>query len=305
MQQTPGPRSPAWGDIVQRLRLQIQKPYILLPGAVVVLMLAVALGVQPKSSGAASSTDAPSLDIRAVGTPTAAAATQTPLPTATPLSTATPKPSPTVAGNATPPAASPSAVTSPAASPASNPTSQVAGVQATPTPDDGSLAFQTTQCGAIKETSVTLAVEQNISGISVRATNAAIYPIDYFSCILMATGGPEATNLSVSLQRTQKAGATHAVLIDLWIANTSRDFGQVNLRTASLAAAGQVFIPTATLGGRSEVVISGGQARSVTLVVAITDTVTENVGPVTLSIDPPLWGGKPTAGKYQLFLPTP
>jgi len=139
----------------------------------------------------------------------------------------------------------------------------------------------------------------------VRATNAAIYPIDYFSCILMATGGPDATNLAVSLQRTQKSGATHAVLVDLWIANTSRDFGQVNLRTASLAAAGQVFTPTATLGGRSEVVISSGQARSVTLVVAITNTITDNVGPVTLSIDAPLWGGKPTPGKYQLFLPTP
>jgi hypothetical protein len=303
--QTPGPRPPAWGGIVQRLRVQIQKPYIMMPGAVVVLMVAVAFGVQPKSHGAASSPDAASLSISVAGSPTPDPGSATPQPTATPTSPATPTPSATPAASVTAAAASPTAAPSPAGNAPASPTSQVAGVQATPTPDDSALAFQTTQCGPIKETSVPLAVEQNLSGISVRATNAALYPIDYFSCILMATGGPDATNLAVSLQRSQKAGSTHAVLIDLWIANTSKDFGQVNLRTASLAAAGQVFTPTATLGGRSEVVISSGQARSVTLVVAITNTISEAVGPVTLSIDPPLWGGKPTPGKYQLFLPTP
>jgi len=274
-----------------------------MPGAVVVLMVGVAFGVQPRSTSVASGADATSLNIISPdGSPTHAPGSPTAQATVTPVPTATPKPAAT--SNAAP-AATVSAVASSVATPAASPTSQVAGVQATPTPDDSALAFETTQCGPIKETSVPLAVEQNLSGVSVRATNAAIYPIDYFQCILMATGGADATNLSLSLQRSQKAGATHAVLLDLWITNTSRDFGQVNLRTAALAAAGQVFTPTATLGGRSDVVISSGQARSLTLVIAITNTISDNVGPVTLTIDPPLWGGKPTLGKYQLFLPTP
>ncbi len=302
MQHTPGPRPPGSGDIVQRLRLQIRKPQILMPGAIVVLMVAVAFGVQPRSTGVASGSDGSSLSINAPGSPTPTPGSPTPRATATPSSQATPTPSATPGAGSTATAV-PSATNT--TSPAASPTSQVAGIQATPTPDDSSLAFETTQCGPIKETSVSLAVEQNLSGISVRAMNAAIYPIDYFRCILMATGGPDATNLAMSLQRNQKAGATHAILLDLWIVNTSRDFGQVNLRTASLAAAGQSFSPTATLGGRSEVVISSGQARGVTLVVAITNTVSDNVGPVTLTIDPPLWGGRPTPGKYQMFLPTP
>jgi hypothetical protein len=72
-----------------------------------------------------------------------------------------------------------------------------------------------------------------------------------------------------------------------------------------VAAAGQSFSPIATLGGRSEVVVSSGQGRNVTLVVAIRNTVGATAGPVTLVIEAPLSGGTPVAGKYQLFLPTP
>ena len=98
---------------------------------------------------------------------------------------------------------------------------------------------------------------------------------------------------------------TTILLVDLWIANSSRQFGQVNLRTAQVAAAGQAFSPIATLGGRSEVVVSSGQGRNVTLVIAVRNTVGATPGPVTLVVEAPLSGGTPVAGKYQLFLPTP
>lgn len=107
------------------------------------------------------------------------------------------------------------------------------------------------------------------------------------------------------VSKAEREGMTHAVLIDLWITNSSREFGQVNLRTAVISAAGQVFSPLATLGGRSEVVVSGGQGRNVTLVAAVKNTIGSGTGPITVSIDAPLAGGKQTAGKYQLFLPTP
>jgi hypothetical protein len=98
---------------------------------------------------------------------------------------------------------------------------------------------------------------------------------------------------------------THAILIDLWITNAGRDFGQVTLKDAQLAAAGQLFSPLATLGGRADVVVASGQGRNVTLVVAIKNSLGPTTGPVTLTIGSPLFGGQPTAGKYSLFLPTP
>jgi len=75
--------------------------------------------------------------------------------------------------------------------------------------------------------------------------------------------------------------------------------------TASLAAAGASSGPLANLGGRSEVVVSSGQGRAVTLVITVKNTVGANTGPMTLTLDGPMASGKQVAGKYQLFLPTP
>jgi hypothetical protein len=186
----------------------------------------------------------------------------------------------------------------------------VAGVRSTPefTPTatvDPELQRQPTQCGELKEQTTVLAVEQSISGVSIKATRAAVYPIEYFRCILMATGGQEAYGLAASILKAEQQGQTHVALIDLWIANASKQFGQVNVRGATLSAAGQTFSPTATLGGRSEVVVSSGQGRNLSLVVAIKNTVGATTGPMTLVVEAPLIGGNPVAGKYNLFLPTP
>ncbi len=208
----------------------------------------------------------------------------------------------------TPSPPSPTPQPSPAASPPSPPETAVAGVRSTPPASptvDAALLEQPTQCGPLRETAVALAVEQAISGISVRATRAAIYPIDYFTCILIAAGGNESLQLASALRKQESAGLTHVVLIDLWVANGSKLFGQLNLRTATVAAAGQAFPAVATLGARSELVLASGQGRNVTLVAAARNTVTENLGPVTIVIDAPLAGGTPVAGKYQLFLPIP
>lgn len=150
-----------------------------------------------------------------------------------------------------------------------------------------------------------LSVEQTLYGVSLRATKASVFPIEYFRCILRATGGNDAHALASSIDKAFKDGSTHAVLIDVWVANSNRDFGQLNLKSATLAAAGQMFAPLATLGGRAEVVVSGGQGRAVTIVIPVKESVGPTIGPVTLVAEAPLVGGKKTAGKYQLFLPLP
>lgn len=279
-------RPPAPDSLAARLK----QPHYLIPIAIVGVMLAVAFGVQPGSSH-----------------PTAedafAASVSPPASTATPAATSTPLPSATaeVPVQPSPDAASPAAATS-------APTGEVAGARSTPeaTPSiDPELASQPTQCGALQESTTALAVEQSINGVSIKATRAAVYDVDYFTCILMATGGQEAVGLASAVSKAARQGMTDIVLVDLWAANSSRLFGQVNLRTASLAAAGQTFGAIATLGGRSEVVISSGQGRTVTAVFAIENNVGATSGPLTLVVDAPLAGGTPTAGKYQLFLPTP
>ncbi len=263
----------------------LKKPQILIPALVVFGMVAVAFGIQP-GSGKTAGSRGPTLT-------TAAAASPTAKPSEPPLSQtpAAGKTQSTPGGTAT-----------------SATIADVAGVRGTPPPTgtaDPDLAHETTQCGTIQESSIAVNVQQVLSGVSIAATRAAIYPVDYFRCILMATGGREALSLAGSLSRTQHEGATHAVLVDLWITNASREFGQVNLKTASLAVAGKTFVPLATLGGRAEVVISSGQGRNVTLVVAIKSGVGATTGPMTLTVDAPMTGGKQTAGKFQLFLPTP
>lgn len=278
-----------------------RKPQFLLPLVVVAGMLGIAFGVQPGGP-----TDAKGAAETPVGLDLVPDATDvSPTPSPSPVETAT-------AATTSPPATATVTSTATTADPGSvtaSATSEVAGVQSTPSPalpaDDRDYSRDTTQCGALQETAVALAVEQNIAGVSVRAQKAAVYPIDYFRCILMATGGREAVALAGSIGDAAAAGATHAVLIDLWTTNAGRDFAQVNLKTSSIAAVGQTFSPIATLGGRAEVVVSSGQGRNVTLVGVLTNGVGETTGPMTVTIDAPLVGGKPTAGKYQLFLPTP
>ncbi|MBI2766837.1 MAG: hypothetical protein HYX53_13130 [Chloroflexi bacterium] len=263
----------------------LQNPRILIPVAVVVGVLALAFGVQPGGDGnAAAKQDAPATV--AITTP-AASPSATTAPTKAPAQLA--------AASAT------------AAEPGS--TAEVAGARATPagaspTPQVD-FSRETTQCGSLQETATAVTVEQAISGVSIRANRVATYPIEYFRCILMATGGQESIALASSVSKAQKDGATHAVLIDLWLTNAAKDFGQVSLRSATLAAAGSSFSPLATLGGRSDVVVSSGQGRSVTLVMTIKNTVGTNTGPMTLAIDAPMANGRQLAGKYQLFLPTP
>jgi len=276
----PGQPNPLW----EKLR----RPQFALPVLIVVLMLGIAFGVQPGS--------------------TTTGATESPPPaSADRTSTATPSPAPASPTSRPSPQSSPTAASaSPAA--ASTPGSEVAGARATPpaaSPTPDPALDQPTQCGTLQETAIGLSVEQAIAGISVKATRAAVYPIAYFRCILVATGGSEALALASSIARAEQQDMTTIVLVDLWIANSSRHFGQVNLKASTLATAGQVFAPLATLGGRSELVVSSGQGRNVTVAFAVKNSIGTNPGPVTLVIEGPLSSGTPVAGKYQLFLPTP
>jgi hypothetical protein len=293
-------RPPAPGAFDANLLFQkLKKPQYALPAAIVVGMLVVAFGIQPRGANG-EATDIATTLIESHGTPTIAP----------PSATATVAPAKTTS------ATTPAGATQPAAAQktpgANGTTSDVAGARSTPSTTpvatatvDPALQREPTQCGALKESTITLAVEQAISGVSIKATRAAVYPIEYFRCILMATGGQEAYGLAGSIMKAEEQGNTHIVLVDLWMANASKQFGQVNVRNATLAVAGQSFSPTATLGGRSEVVVSSGQGRNLTVVFAMKNTVGETTGPMTLVVEGPLIGGTQVAGKYQLFLPTP
>lgn len=279
---------------------RLKKPQYALPAAIVVGMLAVAIGIQPNGpSGHAEDISAAVISRSESPTPVVSS------PTATPARASVTPP----AG----PSAIPTTAQQSAASGSPTMTSDVAGVRSTPggsptaaTPTvDPALQRQPTQCGAIQESTTAVSVEQSITGVSIKATRVAVYPVEYFRCILMATGGQEAYGLAASVNKSEEAGMTHIVLIDLWVANASKQFGQVNVRNATLAVAGQSFTPLATLGGRSEVVVSSGQGRNLSLVIAIKNGVGATTGPMTLVVDGPLTGGNPVAGKYQMFLPTP
>ncbi|MCC7364716.1 MAG: hypothetical protein IT303_10115 [Dehalococcoidia bacterium] len=295
-----GPRGGSGAGLPAWLR----KPQVVLPGAVILGILAVAFGVQP---GGASN-DATSADADTGGTATTRqleipAASPSPSPSATPSAqasgtTATGTTGTTVAGTQG----------TQGAQGQGTPTSDVAGARTTaaePVEEEVDYSRETTQCGTLQETAVPLSVEQKLGGVAVRVQRAAVYPVDYLRCILLATGGKEAVSLAGALGKAATGGATHAVLIDLWITNGGRDFAQLNLKQSTIAAAGQTFAPLATLGGRADVVVSSGQGRNVTLVTTLTNTVGPNTGPITLVIDAPLVGGQVQAGKYQLFLPTP
>lgn len=289
-----GERSP--NGLLEKLK----KPQYALPAAIVAGMLGIAFGVQPGGPPTHAEDVSTAIIQRTESSATAPATSPTTQPT---------KP-----GSALPTATQPS---SPAgdnrqAAATSTTTNDVAGVRSTPSASatatatvDPALQREPTQCGELKEITVAVAVEQSISGVSMKATRVAVYPIEYFRCILMATGGQEAYGLASSVARAEGEGQTHIVLIDLWLANASKQFGQVNVRNAALAVAGQSFAPLATLGGRSEVVISSGQGRNLSLVVGISNSIGATTGPMTLIVEGPLTGGAQLPGKYQLFLPTP
>lgn len=279
----------------------LRRPQVLLPVVVVIGMLLFAVALQPGGD------DQPTAKQAGVAVATA--------PAGVPTAAATPSPSATRPGS-TPAAHAAASSTASTGVAAADPrqlangtvTADVAGARATPSAqaEEQDLTQESTQCGVIQESSITVTVEQSISGVGVRATRVAVYPVAYLRCMLMATGGREAVSLASSLGKSERdGGATHAVLLDLWIANAGREFGQVNLKTASIAAAGQSFQPLASLGGRGEVVVSSGEGRTVTLAFTLKSTLGPKTGPMTLTVDAPLLGGKQLAGKYQLFLPTP
>ncbi len=291
MQRAPRPGTFDSNALFQKLK----KPQYALPAAIVAGMLFVAFGIQPTGANG-EATDLATTLIESHGTPTVA------LPSATPTVAASKTAAPSSTASATQSGQAVNSQATPGA------TSDVAGVRSTPSATatvDPALQRQPTQCGEIQESTTTLAMEQAISGVSIKATRAAVYPIEYFRCILMATGGQEAYGLAGSVMKAEEQGSTHIVLIDLWMANASKQFGQLNVRNSTLAVAGQSFSPTATLGGRSEVVVSSGQGRNLSLVVAVKNTIGATTGPMTLVVEGPLIGGDQVPGKYQLFLPTP
>lgn len=288
---------------------------IVVPAFVLVAVLAVALGVQPAPPPSASGT----FDDEDAGMVTFA--TASPEPTLEPAGTVEALPSPTVVASAevasarsTPTVASDEPATiaetepTPDATVADGEPATIAEVEPTTAPTeapDPELLAVPAQCGEIAEANHVVAVEQTLAGMAVRATNAAVYPVEYFRCILLATGGKEATDLAVAIGKAEREGATHAVLVDLWLMNNGRDFAQVDLRNASFAAAGGNFPTLGVFRGKAEVVVAEGQSRGVTLIATVTAGFGATTGPVTVSIEAPLVGGAATPGKYQLFLPTP
>lgn len=268
----------------------------ILPAAIVAGIIVAAVTIQPSGPPAsagqlegmapATSTVAPS--------PTSAVPTPEPtLPLASATTSSSRTPGPSV-NETSPGEAVAGAIQTPSAT--------VTTVAPTP---DLSGGMEQAQCGLIQEASVPLAVEQNLAGVAIRATNAAVYPIEYLRCILLATGGSDAVTLANAIAEAGRAGSTHAALVDLWASNGNRDFAQLNLRDAEVISAGGTTGALGVLNGRGDIVIASGQARTVTLVATMTVTYGATPGPITLSIEAPLIGGTATKGKYQLFLPTP
>jgi hypothetical protein len=277
----PAPR-PGGSDSFAPLLRILRQPRYAIPGAIVAGMLVLAFFIQPKPTASGIASD----DI----TPEIAIATATIPPTqAEPTPTATSEPT-----------------LEPSAEPSAEGTLEVAGVLSTPTAEPTPAeVVATAQCGERREHTAVIGVSQILSNVSVEASRASVYPIDYLRCILLATGGTQAITLAGALGEAERDGSTHAALIDLWITNGSRDFAQLPLDTATFSAAGQTFAALGTLGGGAETIIASGQGRAVTLVGVLTNTVGTTSGPITVSLEGPRLGGEAVAGKYQLFLPTP
>jgi len=252
-----------------------------LPGAVVVAVLAAAIAWQPGSPSADGGVHVAALPVAG-----------------------TPGPSPTPSPSAASPTAGERSAPSPAAGGGSA-TAEVAGARATATPTPPRVFANVGDCGALREAVYPLAVEQGLQGVTVAVRTAAVYPLEYLQCVLAGMQGAEAEALAGVLAERYRAGDTHAVLLDLWVTNGSRTFAQVNLRRASVAAASQLFAPSAVIGGRAEVVLNSGEGRSLSILVTLRNTVGETTGPLTLTVEAPLVGGQPVAGRYQLFIPLP
>jgi len=166
------------------------KPQYLLPGLVVVAMLALVFGIQPGgSSTPADAYEEP-------------AALPTVEPTATPAAfpTATPGNAPAIDGGV------------------ESATSEVAGARSTPeaTPtEDPYITSAPSECGDVREASYAMSVEQTLAGAAVQATQTSIYPIDYLRCILLATGGQQATSLAAALGKANREALHDEDLIGL------------------------------------------------------------------------------------------
>ncbi|MDZ7727840.1 MAG: hypothetical protein U5Q44_06390 [Dehalococcoidia bacterium] len=223
------------------------------PVAVLVAVLAFAFALQPGPSQ--GSTGASSMTTPEGGEASSELAE---LPTATPtepLPTSTPEPAQPTASDAEDggtngaPNGDPG---QPGSAESETPGNEVASARSTPSDaedggdggganDDGAgaeLISDSEQCGRIQESNHPVGVEQKLGDISVRATNVAVYPTDYLRCILRGTGGEAAMALAHAVGDAAREGATHAVLIDLWIANSGPEFGQVNLQDAVVIAGG-------------------------------------------------------------------
>ena len=299
------PRQPPRDGSARPANLALNWRYIL-PAAAIVAVLAIAFAVQPDSypeeeEQLAAAPDAEvEIDPNPDPTPTLPIATSTPTPE--PAAASDPEDSigaETVQGHDEPGGAA-------------EPEGEVAGVQSTPTPEhaqqhqDPELIVQeATECGSMQEQVYPVSVEQSLAGVAVSARAVSVYPIDYLRCILLATGGPQATTLAGALGDAARGGATHAVLVDLWLGNSGPDFAQLNLRQATFHASGGTFGAAAVLNGRGEIVVASGQSRNITLVATVQVAYGSATGPITLSLPAPMTGGAESQGKYQLFLPTP
>ncbi len=286
----------AYGGGVERLPAQrgtarsafaakLRSPVYVLPGAVVAAVLAAAIAWQPGSPSAGGG-------VQVAAVPAA----ETPPPSATlPASAASPTPRERVAPSPTPSRAAGE----------DTPTAEVAGARSTAAPAQPRVFANVGDCGALREAVYPVAVEQGLQGVTIAVRSAAVYPLEYLQCVLAGMQGAEAEALAGMLAERYRAGDTHAVLLDLWVTNGARTFAQVNLRRASVAAAGQLFSPSAVIGGRAEAVLNSGEGRSLSMLVTLRNTLGEATGPLTLTVEAPLVGGQPVAGRYQLFIPLP
>lgn len=268
-----------------------RSPSYLLPAVALAAVLLGVVVIQPRGGGRAGD----GVSVAAV------AQSVSDEPAASPTAARTPPPEETPAAGS----AEPAAVRASEDGPDGSPTSEVAGARATPTAGEGRVFRGGSSCGALREVSVAPAVEGSVAGVGLSVRAVSVYPLEYLVCMLQAAGGSTALALADALAERAAAGDTVAVTVELWVTNANRGLAQLNFATAELAANGSAGTVVAVVGGRSEVVLGSGEGRLVTLVATLRPLVEERPGPLTLIVDPPIVGGSPTAGRFQLFLPLP
>ncbi len=267
-----------------------RSPSYLLPAAALAAVLLGVIVVQPSGEGSAGDRVA---SAAAVLASTTAQAVESPTPA--------PAESPTRVSTPTPVVAEEHAGVAAAVSPSA----EVAGARATPTPEAARVFRGGASCGSLKEASFAPAVEGSVAGVGVSVRAVSVYPLDYLVCMLQAAGGSAALALADALAERAAAGDTVAVVVELWVTNANRGLAQLNFAAAQLAGNGTSGNVVAVVGGRAEAVLGSGEGRLVTLVATLRPLVEERTGPLTLIVDPPIVGGAPTSGRYQLFLPLP